>query len=377
MVAAIALIIEEHQSPFVVDTVELEPLQPDEVLVKLKATGVCHTDVKIQRGDIPQPLPMVVGHEGAGVVQEVGSAVKDLIVGDHVLLSYNSCGKCRNCKRNQTYQCVEMNKRNFGAQRPDGSQAIKWKGSPANGCFFGQSSFSNPAVVQVASCVKVDKSLPLEALAPLGCGAQTGAGSVFHVVKPVENETRSLVIFGIGGVGSAALMAAHILATDYPGVLSTIIAVDLTDSRLELAKQLGATHVINPSKVKSVIDTVIGITGGEGADAAVDCTGAISVINDMFYLVGSGGTAITLGVPASGLKASVEVSSFVKGCKTYRASHQGNSYSKEFLPFLADLYMKGRLPLDLVQKQYRAADINQAVKEMSEGSVVKPVLLWD
>ena len=242
--------------------------------------------------------------------------------------------------------------------------------------------------------MKVDKSLPLEALAPLGCGAQTGAGSVFHVVKPVENETRSLVIFGIGGVGSAALMAAHILATDYPGVLSTIIAVDLTDSRLELAKQLGATHVINPSKVKSVIDTVIGITGGEGADAAVDCTGAISVINDMFYLVGSGGTAITLGVPASGLKASVEVSSFVKGCKTYRASHQGNSYSKEvclmhgsrfrpladlaqFLPFLADLYMKGRLPLDLVQKQYRAADINQAVKEMSEGSVVKPVLLWD
>jgi aryl-alcohol dehydrogenase len=218
-------------------------------------------------------------------------------------------------------------KRNFGGKREDGSQTATWDGKPVSSCFFGQSSFCNPAVVQANSCVKVDSSLDSAVVCSLGCGVQTGAGSIFNVVKPVERDARSLGIFGLGAVGCAAVMAAHILSQDNPRVLSQIIAVDVNESRLQLAKELGATHTINPTK-EDVMMRLMDVTEQEGLDAAVDCSGVLTVINSMIGSIGAGGIAVTIGNPGNDSKASVPILPFIAGAKTYCASHQGNADSK-------------------------------------------------
>jgi aryl-alcohol dehydrogenase len=260
-------------------------------------------------------------------VREVGSGVSNLAKGDHVVLSYDSCGKCRHCQRKNNFRCLEIMKRNFGGQREDGSQTITREGKPISSCFFGQSSFCNPAVVQANSCVKVDSSLDLAVVCSLGCGIQTGAGSIFNVLKPVEEDVRSLGIFGLGAVGCAAVMAAHILLKDNPTVLSHIIAVDVNESRLKLAKELGATHTINSAN-EDVMARLMELTEQEGLDAAVDCSGVLSVINSMINSIGSGGIAVTIGNPGNESKASVPILPFIVGAKTYCASHQGNADSK-------------------------------------------------
>ncbi|EXJ75841.1 uncharacterized protein A1O5_00348 [Cladophialophora psammophila CBS 110553] len=377
MVTATALIVEHTARPFVVDTVELEPLRALEVLVELKATGVCHTDVAVQHGKLPGAFPVVLGHEGAGIVRAAGPGVRDVAVGDHVLLSYSYCRECRSCLKERPYQCTQMFERNFVTEDPCRSQSMMWHDTPTYASFFGQSSFSNPAIVHEACCVRIDKKYPLEILAPLGCGVQTGAGSIFNVVKPIENEIRSLVVFGVGGVGSAAIMAAHALHIDHPELLTTIIAVDRKPDRLVLAKELGATNVINPLKVDNMVAEIRRITGGGGTDAAVDCTGAVPVINDMVGALGAGGVAVSVGAPSAAAEMSIEVFPFINGCKKYQASNQGNSLSRKFLPFLADLYMQNRLPIDRLQKQYRPSEINKAVQDMLEGTTIKPVIIWE
>ncbi|KAF3395233.1 Aryl-alcohol dehydrogenase [Talaromyces pinophilus] len=376
MVSATALIVPQVGEPFQLTKVTLDELRPDEVLVELKATGICHTDLAVQNGKIPMRFPAILGHEGAGILRAVGASVTDLVEGDHVILSYNYCGACRSCIRRQTYHCAEMLLRNFGGQRPDGSQTVITETGTMSTCFFGQSSFCNPAIVRAVCCVRVNKDLPLSSVCALGCGFQTGSGSIFNVVKPVERKTRYLAIFGIGGVGCAAIMAAHHISAETSGVLDVIVAVDLNENRLRLAKDLGATHVINSGK-EDLSRRIAVITNGEGLDAAVDCSGAISVVNSMMKLIGAGGLAVTIGGPSPGTAASVEVFDFLISCKTYCGSHQGNSYSKDFIPFLADLYAKGKLPLEKTLKMYKAAEVNVATEEMLRGLVVKPILIWD
>lgn len=267
--------------------------------------------------------------EGAGVVRTVGSKVRDLQPGDHVVLSYNFCGSCKSCKMEKTYQCDHAQSMNFGGSRPDGSRTIVSNSESIGSCFFGQSSFCSPAIVQEASCVKVDKSLSLEVICALGCGFQTGTGSIYNVVKPQQRKIRHIAIFGIGAVGCAAIMAASHLATSSSNLDSAfeIIAVDIDDARLELAKELRASKVIN-SRRESTREAIMSITNDEGLDAAVDCTGVLSVINEMIELVGSGGMAVTVGGPPPGTKASVDVFDMLIKCKTYSGCHQGNSYSK-------------------------------------------------
>lgn len=328
MTTATALVLDSVNSPFSVEKVQLQPLQPHEILVRLKATGLCHTDIAVQQGKLPGRFPLVAGHEGAGVVEEVGSAVSKIQVGEHVLLSYNFCEQCTSCRRGKSFACVEMKERNFGYARQDGTSPMTWEDRELQGCFFGQSSFANPAVVQESSCVPINKSLPLELMAPLGCSIQTGAGTIFNILKPVENNIQSVAIFGIGAVGSAAIMGAKYFATQNPRVLTTIIAVDLNDRRLELAKSLGATHVINPLTTEDYVNWILKISGGTGVDAAVECTGVISVINNMILALGAGGRAVTVGAPPPLSTMNIEVFPFINGCKSYQGSNQGNSVSR-------------------------------------------------
>ncbi|EXJ80125.1 hypothetical protein A1O1_08267 [Capronia coronata CBS 617.96] len=376
MVKATALVVPELNAPFEMRTVELDELRPNEVLVDLKATSICHTDLAVQAGKIPMPFPVVLGHEGAGVVRAVGSNVKDCEAGDHVILSYNFCGECRFCKEKKTYQCEKSAACNFGGSRQDGSQTILSDSTPFSTCFFGQSSFCNPAVVQETSIVKIDEKLPLPVVCALGCGFQTGAGAIYNVVKPIERKVQYLAIFGIGGVGCASVMAAHHLATTNPSTPFEIIAIDINPERLQLAKTLGATHVIDSMK-EDLKSTVMTITAGRGLDAAVDCSGNMHVINGMLDLLGVGSLAVTVGSPPAGTKASVDVFDLLIGCKTYCGCHQGWAYAKEFIPSLAELYAKGQFPLESLQKTYPVQDINTACKDMLKGDVLKPVLLWE
>lgn len=257
----------------------------------------------------------------------MGSEVKDYQAGDHVVLSYNFCGECRDCKNKQTYQCRTAGQQNFGGTRPDGSSTILSEPESISTCFFGQSSFCNPAIVQEASCVKIDKNFPLATVCALGCGFQTGAGSVYNVVKPLERNVRHIAVFGIGGVGCAAVIAAHHLANSEGTSAFNIVAIDVNDGRLELARELGATHVINSSQ-KPLRDAVMEITEGEGLDAAIDCTGVLSVITEMITLIGRGAIAVTVGGPTPGAEISVEVFDMLIKCKTYTGCHQGNAYAK-------------------------------------------------
>jgi aryl-alcohol dehydrogenase len=259
-------------------------------------------------------------------VRTVGSNVSSVAAGDHVVLSYNSCTACRSCQEEKPYQCKHAQSMNFGGSRRDGSSTIINTPESVSTSFFGQSSFCNPAIAQEASCVKIDKKLPLSVVCALGCGFQTGTGAIYNVVKPLERKARQVLIFGIGGVGCAAIMAALQLATS-SGVPFEIIAADVNESRLQLARDLGATHAFN-SGSESPPDTIMRLTDNEGVDAVIDCTGVPSVINEMMGLVRPGGIAVTVGGPKPGTKAAFDVFDMLIKCKTYSGCHQGNAYSK-------------------------------------------------
>src|SRR5438309_488089 len=239
MVDVVAAVVKAKGEPFKIEQVQLDEPRADEVLVKVVGTGVCHTDLICRDQWYPVPLPAVLGHEGSGVVEAVGSAVTKVQPGDHVVLSFVSCGECVACKEGAPAYCGGLYDLNFSGLRPDKTTALSSGGSPVHGHFFGQSSFATYALAYERNVVKVDRTAPLELLGPLGCGIQTGAGAVLNSLHPDAGS--SIVVFGVGSVGLAAVMAAHVAGC------TTIVAVDLKPSRLEAAKRVGATHVIDPS----------------------------------------------------------------------------------------------------------------------------------
>ena len=273
---------------------------------------------------------------GAGVVRNTGRAVKSIRLGDHVVLSYASCGDCRSCVTRKPYQCYTAQQQNFGGRRADRSSTIQGiiedDHSPVSsqqvGCLmFGQSSFSSTTIARECSCVPVDKHLPLETICALGCGFQTGSGAVYNLVKPLQRAIRHVAIFGIGGVGCAAILAANQLRETAKANFS-IVAIDIHGNRLELARELGATETIN-SSTDDLVARVQTITKGEGFDAAIDCTGVIPVVKNMVSVVGVGGIAVQVGGPPPGKTVPIDAFDMLIKCKSYVGCHQGNAYSKE------------------------------------------------
>jgi aryl-alcohol dehydrogenase len=253
------------------------------------ASGICHTDLSCQMGMV-NVFPIVLGHEGSGVVKAVGKDVMNIKVGDKVLMSFASCRECRQCKSGHSSYCINSGPMYFGGIRLDGTRPFKGKdGQEIAGQFFGQSSFAKDSVVNATSIVVVnDLSIEdLRQLAPLGCGVQTGSGGVMSTLEAKEGE--SITIFGSGGVGFGAMWAAKILGC------SPIIAVDLSDTRLELAKELGATHTINPLTTKDVLRAIKDINGGDGTDMAVESTGNDKVLRQACDAVGQLGRVAVIG----------------------------------------------------------------------------------
>lgn len=359
-----AAVAREKGAPLKLETIDLEAPRPDEILVSVKATGVCHTDLVVRDGMLPTPLPVVLGHEGAGVVEAVGAAITKVKPGDHVVMTFNSCGACPSCQDHAISYCHEFFPRNFFAARPDGSSALSADGARINGNFFGQSSFATHAICHEVNVVKVASDVAIELLGPLACGVQTGAGAVINALK--VSAGRSFAVFGSGSVGLSALMAAHVVSA------TTIIAVDTNPARLEIAKSLGATHIIDPSKTNAV-EEIMRITG-TGLNFALDTTGLPAVIRNAVESLGPRGACGILGASGPDAELIFNETHFMSGGRRLIGIVEGDSNPDVFIPMLIDLYRNGRFPFDKLVKFYTLDDINTAIHDSETGAVIKPIV---
>lgn len=349
-----------------IEEIDLAEPGPGEVVVRVVATGLCHTDLTVL-ANAPLPWPAVLGHEGAGVVYRVGAGVSKVVEGDHVLMSSSSCGVCKNCKEGQPSYCLGFRALNMsGGYRKDGGCSHSQHGKPLFARFLGQSSFASHVLVGERNLIKVDKSLPLDLLAPMGCGIQTGAGAVLNTMRPRAGG--SFVVFGAGAVGLSALMAARIAGC------TTLIAVDKVASRLALARELGATHVVDAGAVDAVA-AVRELTGG-GADYVIEATGVTAVMGQAIAAAGYGACVVLVGV--AGGNASVSFNPMElqnKGVQIKGSIMAGeHAVPDVFVPQLIDFWQRGLLPIEKLVKYYAFEDINQAVHDAHDGSAIKPIM---
>jgi aryl-alcohol dehydrogenase len=349
-------------SDFVLTDLSLDHPRPDELLVRTVAVGICHSDLTARA---LFPSGGVLGHEGAGVVEAVGSAVTDFEVGDHVVLTFDACGHCASCRKGRPYYCRSFGLLNFAGVRPDGSHVLHDGDRAVSGKFFGQSSFATRCLTTGRSAVKVDRSLPLETLAPLGCGVITGSGTVLNALRPEPGS--SLVVFGVGSVGLSALMAA---AMSHVG---TLVAVDVVPARLDLAQKLGATHVID-GRSDDVAAQIRDITGG-GADYVVETSGVAAVVRTALASVPAGGAVALVGFSDSGSDLNLNYSELVMG-RTLVGVIEGSSIPHLFIPQLIQHWQRDLFPFDEMITTYKFADINQAVADTLGGSTIKAVLTF-
>ncbi len=363
---AVAAVVEEAGAAFVLQEVELDELRADEVLIDVRASGICHTDLGARAGGYPTPLPCVLGHEGAGVVAAIGPAVSGLAVGDRVAMSYASCGACRACRSGRPMYCAEFLPRNFLARRGDGSTSLRRAGQPLASQFFGQSSFATQAICHQRSVTRIDAEIPFELLAPFGCGIQTGAGAVLNVLRPAT--ASSLVVLGAGAVGMSAVMAAHLVGC------ATIVAVDLVAARLELAAELGATHTIDAA-AEDIVARVREICPG-GADFSLECTGNPDVLRQAVDMLGSDATCGVMGAPPFGTDVHLDVNELIALGRRVRGIVEGESIPQVFIPQLVELWRTGRFPVDRLISTFAFPEINDAVAAMDSGQVIKPVVLF-
>ncbi|UOZ03458.1 NAD(P)-dependent alcohol dehydrogenase [Amycolatopsis sp. WQ 127309] len=361
-----ALTVAGPGEPFALTDVVLGDPRGDEVIVRVEAVGLCHSDIAVQQGDFPFPLPGVLGHEGAGVVEVVGDRVTAVRPGDRVVLTFASCGACPRCVAGVPSQCRSFLERNFtGGGRPDGTTALEAAGAELHSHFFGQSSFAGHALATERNAVRLDVDVDASLLAPLGCGVQTGAGAMLNVLRPASGA--SVAVFGAGAVGLSAVMAAALMPVE------NIIVVDVRETRLDLARRLGATHVVNGREVDAV-EALKDLTGG-GPDVVLESSGNAAAFVQAVKCLTWGGTAGIVGVPAFGATAPVEISDIVNDSKRIVGIVEGMSNPPLFLPRLAGFIASGRFPIAELVKTYPLAEIDQAIADMKSGATVKPVLI--
>jgi Zn-dependent alcohol dehydrogenase len=369
-----AAVLQELGQPVKVEEVTLDEPQANEVLVKVAATGICHSDIHFMKGDMPQPVPVVLGHEGAGVVERVGPGVTTLKPGDHVIMMVIcSCGKCRHCVEGQPAMCQEWLGYHLMGTLPCGTRRLHKNDQELNH-FFHQSSFAEYAVVSDRTAIKVRDDAPLDVVCTLGCGTSTGIGAVINTAAFTAGET--IAVFGCGGVGLSAIMAAKLCGA------AKIFAVDINDMKLEKAKELGADYLINASQ-EDPVQRIIAISGGGssytggGVDHAIECTGNVIVMDQAFSSVRVAGNCVLGGMAPLGSKLSVDAWGFNVG-KTVKGSVQGHVRAQLDIPTYVDLYMDGKLPIDkLISRRYQGLDnINEVISDLENGKVVRGVVVF-
>jgi aryl-alcohol dehydrogenase len=359
-----AAVVFETSGPFQIERLELSEPNDDEVLVRIVAVGVCHTDLAGRDGHLPiPPPPSVFGHEGAGVVEKVGARVTKVRPGDHVVLAWDYCGTCRACKTGNELYCLNFFLHNFHGARPDGSITLRQGDQPIHGSFFSQSSFADLALANERNVVKVRDDVPLDILGPMGCGVMTGAGAVMNSLRPRPGA--SIAVFGVGAVGMSAILAAVVCGC------TTIIAVDVKADRLDVAKELGATHTVNAKEVDPV-EAIRDLTAG-GADFSLECCGNPAVLRQAVDVLPRLGVCGLLGVVPPGTEVGLDMDLLMNG-RTVKGILGGDAIPDLFIPRLLELHRHGRLPFDRLITFYPFDAINQAVEDMEQGRVIKPVL---
>ncbi|KAL1110011.1 hypothetical protein AAG570_014007 [Ranatra chinensis] len=348
---------------FVFKELTLSDPNPNEVLVRVVATGVCHTDAGARDSQFPTNYPIVLGHEAAGIVEETGVGVTSVQKGDHVILSYCYCGNCPSCLTGNPGGCKENGRLNFGGKMEDGAFRLHDNGQPVHS-FFGQSSFATYAVANEKNVVKVDKDIDLALLGPLGCGILTGCATVLNGIKP--DFASSIVILGCGAVGLSAVMGAKLSMCD------TIIAVDINDERLALAKELGATHTIN-GKHGDVTAAILEATNGLGANYGVDTTGNKHVLLQGLKGIAPAGKLVVVAVGYGDVTIDI-AGDILFPTRTIQGMIEGAVMPKEFIPKLISYYKKGLFPFDKLICFYDFKDINQAFADTKSGKSIKAVL---
>jgi aryl-alcohol dehydrogenase len=360
-----AAVTETKGGPFVLSEVEIGELRADEILVSVSAAGICHTDLVCRDQAIPVPLPAVLGHEGAGVVLAVGAGVEAIHVGERVGLTFDSCGSCPCCLQAKPSYCHEFFAHNFAASRPaDETSGLSRAGEPLGAHFFGQSSFANQAIARERNVVSIESHIPLDLVAPFGCGFQTGAGAVLNSLAVPPGST--LAVFGCGAVGMAAILAGVIAGC------SVIIGIDRNPARLDLARELGATHTIEAGEV-DLVEAVRAVVA-HGADFALEATGVPAVIRSCVDCLTPRGTAGVIGAPPQGSEVALDVNTILTGGRVVRGIVEGDSVPQLFIPELVRFWEQGRFPVERLIRHYDFDQINEAVSDAEAGRVVKPVL---
>ncbi len=353
--------------PLAIEKLELAPPGPGEVLVKIKAAGLCHSDLSVINGDRPRPTPMALGHEAAAVVEECGGGVDDVARGDHVVLVFvPSCGHCLPCSEGRPALCEPAATANTAGTLLSGARRLM-RGSEPIHHHLGCSAFSEYAVVSRRSLVKVDRELPFEEAALFGCAVLTGVGSVVNTAKVPAGAT--VAVIGLGGVGLAAVLGAVAAGA------ARIVALDLAEEKLALAKTLGATDTVSAA-VADAVDQVKAVTRG-GVDFAFEFAGAVKALELAYKITRRGGTTVTAGLPPPGQALPLPIVNLVAEERTVKGSYIGTCVPVRDLPRYVALYRQGRLPVDrLLSGVLRLDDINTGFDRLREGRAVRQVVVF-
>jgi aryl-alcohol dehydrogenase len=347
-----AALVPERGEPFRLETLELADPGPDELVVRVAACGVCQTDVHGRDDYFGIPFPCVFGHEGAGVVERTGAAVKKVAVGDRVVMTSPACGQCAACRKGLPGYCAEARRIKFGGRLRDGRVPFKKNDLPVSGGFFQQSAFATHALATEGNVVKVPDDLPLEVAAAFACGVNTGVGAVLNVLQPQSGS--SIAVFGAGSVGLAGIMAARIAGC------ATIHAVDPYENRLELARELGATHVSREKPAGAF-------------DFALEAAGSPQALRDAVDCLAPLGVCCLVGSARKGTEVRLEMTQLQQG-RTVRGCIQGDAPPAEFFPLLFEHWRAGRLPVERLITFYELAEVNRAIADSLSGKTIKPVL---
>lgn len=362
-----AVLLPDYDMPIQIASVELEDPGPNEVLVEMRASGVCHSDWHAVTGHLPLPVPLVLGHEGAGIVREVGSHVRTVKPGDHVVLSWvPSCGRCPRCLTGQPELCEQANDIAVAGTLPDGETRMHWKGRPV-APFSGTGTLADMAVVSERSVIAITHVMPFDEAALLGCSVQTGIGAAFHSpIQPAD----SVAVIGCGGVGLNIVQGARILGA------ARILAVDPSPANRQLATELGATTTIDPSSEDPLL-AILDHTQDQGVDVAFEAVGNPDLIALAFNAARRGGTAVAVGVPTPNASLVLNAFAFPSQEKTLTGSWYGGSYPPRDIPRLIALWEQGKLQLSpLIQRRYRLSDTPQAFSDLVSARGGRGIVAW-
>lgn len=368
--SALAAVLYEPGTALRVEEVEVLPPQRGEVTVKMKAAGVCHSDWHVMCGDLKMPLPLIPGHEGAGIVTTVGEGVNTVEVGDHVILMWRGpCGRCEYCAMGRPALCDMGTKMRFEGTMPDGTLRFRNKAGEGIRHYAGVSAFSSLATMPEASVVKIPKHFSFEKAALIGCGVITGVGAVTNAAAVTYGST--VAVFGVGGIGLNIVQGARAVGA------RQIIAVDVHDSKLEDARQFGATDVVNAASCDPV-EAVRALTGGRGAEFTFEAVGQPELIAQAFDATRKAGRCVVVGIARADVRAPINVNQLVYAEKSLIGSLYGTTRPRHDLPMLMQMHEAGKLMLDeLITRRWKLEEINDAYEMLIRGEVKRSLIVWE